>query len=269
MKKAFGVALLLSATIALVAVGAYGQTFIRTVLPNPASAPATGFRFEMVTPGEVLQAVLRSDTVLRGNAEYKEASYRANTPTELTGVRLDPASLSFPFQGTLPVNGKIDMRVAFTPKEYWKVYFNDMFQYADGRSVHSRIPYAAFYINFTPTADPEKVIAALTVVNSLGSTYGVPKFVVNNDDGRLPLNVEHAQVYINNSLKNYDLTHFDLADGQRVDLPDSFTLGAGESQTFNLGVVKRNSYVYTMSQISYVGRPDEQYPIACAHAPQN
>ena len=263
MRKAFGVTLLL-----LLAGGAYGQTFIRTILPNPAAKPATGFRFEMVTPGEVLQARIYSDTSAQSNSLYKEVALRFTTPIEVAGRRLSPASLSFPFQQSLPVGGKVDMRVAFTPKEYWKVYFNDLFQYSDGQSLHSRIPYAAFYINFTPTSDPTKLMASLTVVNSLGSTYGVPEYIVNNDEGRLPLNVENAHVYINNSLKNYDLEHFDRADGQRVDLPDSFTLGAGESQTFNLGVVNRDSYVYTISEISYVGRPGERYPIACAHKPQ-
>jgi hypothetical protein len=49
-----------------------------------------------------------------------------------------------------------------------------------------------------------------------------------------------------------------------VNLPTTFTLKAGEAQTFDLGLVDAHSYVLTVSEVSYEGSK-QVYPIACSH----
>ena len=260
------------------AVGAYAQTYIRAVLPNPGNKPATGYRFQILTPGEVSQGIIRAypeGQLLEGQPSIRMASFsereaipgnsalRSSLPRLVTGLNSDRRTMSFAFDDAISARGQIDLRVAFTPSDYWRVYFNDVFEYAGGRSVRSRIPYAAFFINITPTKDPSKMMASLTVVNNLASTYGIPTSVVD-DSGRLPINFRRAQVYVNNSMSHYDLMHFDQPDGRALDLPSSFSLKPGEAQTFELGLVEANSYIYTVSEIGYEG-VDEHYGVACAH----
>jgi hypothetical protein len=252
-----------------------GQTYIRAILPNPSSEPAVGYNFQILTPGAVYSATLinnlTTQTADSGKpgltyASFKSSRTAAAETAPLTGTYVTHSAVKFAFDQPLRTGGKIDLRVAFSPKDYWRVYFNDTFQYKDGSTIRSRIPYAAFFINFTPTSDPTKVMASLTVINNIASTYGIPTSVVD-DDSRPTINFRHAQVYINNSMSNYSLKSFDHPNGQKVDLPDSFSLNKGQVQVFDLGVVPRNSYVYTQSEVSYEGS-EETFPIACAHSPE-
>ncbi len=247
------------------------QTFIRAILPNPSPQEATGYKFQILTPGAVQTASLRNNVLVArtGEARIQTVAYSKPSQPKLDqayqiAAHETPSSVKFGFDDKLPADGKIDLRISFSPTDYWKVYFNDTFQYADGHSERSRIPYAAFFVNFTPTKDPAKVLATLTVINNIASTYGIASNVVN-DEKRPTINFKHATVFINNDLHNYNLEHFDQATGQKVDLPASFSLKKGESQVFDLGVVNKDSYVYTMSEVSYEGQT-ETFPIACAHS---
>lgn len=258
-------AFLVFVTAVCVSMNSYGQTFIRATLPNPSREPATGYRFQILTPGDVLEAVAETDKThqIVGDARLVAASLPSTSPSVVRAVHENNATVAFPFKQPISGADRIDLRVAFTPKEYWKVYFKDVFEYPDGHSERSRIPYAAFFISYEPTKDPAKLKASLTIVNNVASSYGIPKSVVN-DDARRPITFRHAQVFINNKLDHYNLQHFDRPDGQKVDLPSSFTLKAGEAQTFDLGMVNSKSYVLTLSEISYEGE-QEAYPIACSH----
>jgi hypothetical protein len=250
-------------------ISANSQTFIRATLPNPSQQTATGYRFQILTPGNVLDGSVqtRNSHLASSDARLVEASLPSRPSGVIRAVRDTHASVSFPFSQPLPGNDPIDLRVAFTPTKYWNVYFQDVFQYADGHTEKSRIPYAAFFINYEPTKDPTKKKASLTIVNNVASSYGIPKSVVN-DDARRPITFRNAQVFINNKMDHYDLQHFDKPDGQKVDLPATFTLKAGEAQTFDLGIVDTNSYVLTLSEVSYEGE-NESFPIACSHPPDN
>lgn len=256
---------MLLALMSIVSLGSYAQTFIHATLPNPNQEPAIGYRFQIVTPGDVLDAVAQTEKPLvNGDARVTNASLSStDTSLLIRPVRDSKSMVSFNFNKPLPVSKTMDVRVAFTPKEYWKVYFQDFFQYADGHSERSRIPYAAFFISYEPTKDPSKLKATLTVVNHVGTMYGIPSSVIN-DESRKPIVFKKAVVYINNTMKQYDLAHFDQPDGQRVELPGNFTLKAGEAQTFDLGVVNADSYVLTVAEMNYLGEKDV-YPIACSH----
>lgn len=252
------------ATTALVVASSQAQTYIRAVLPNPSNKPATGYHFEIITPGKVLDATASTSTVPQpmGDARYTEASVHS-LPSVIKGLRETASSMSLPFTRPVAPNERVDLRIAFTPKEYWRVYFQDVFEYSDGHTERSKIPYAAFFINYAPTKEAGKKHATLTVVNNVASSYGISKSVVN-DDARRPIVFRNARVYVNNSREHYDLAHFDRPDGVKVDLPSSFVLKAGEAQTFDLGLVNANSYVLTLSEISYEGS-EESFPIACSH----
>ncbi len=258
-------AAVVTAAICAVSLPSNAQTFIRATLPNPSNEAATGYRFQILTPGDVLDAVARTDKspLIVGDARLVEASLPAKTSEFVPAVHENHSTVSFPFSQPIATNDRVDLRVAFTPKEYWKVYFQDVFEYSDGHTERSRIPYAAFFINYAPTKDPAKERASLTIVNNVASTYGISKSVVN-DDARRPITFRNAQVFVNNKMSHYDLQHFDRPDGQKVDLPSTFTLKAGEAQTFDLGLVDTNSYVLTLSEVSYDGEK-ESYPIACSH----
>jgi hypothetical protein len=265
MKKLCSYAVLLVLAVGAVSVAAQAQTFIRAKLPNPGHEAATGYRFQIVTPGEVLAAVAQTDKTnqISGDARLVEASFPANKTTFVEAIHDSSSSVTFPFKRPIATNDQVDLRVAFNPKEYWKVYFNDVFQYKDGHTAASGIPYAAFFISYEPTKDPTKVKASLTIVNNIASSYGIPKSVVN-DENRRPITFHKSQVFINNTMAHYNLQHFDQPDGQRVNLPETFTLKAGEAQTFDLGLVNASSYVLTLSEISYEGEK-QTYPIACSH----
>jgi hypothetical protein len=243
----------------------FAQTFIRATLPNPSHEPATGYRFQILTPGEVLEAVAQTDKSqqVAGDAHLLGVSLPSNSKLAATSVHENSSTVSFPFQRPIATNDRIDLRVSFTPKEYWKVYFKDVFQYADGHTERSKIPYAAFFISYEPVKDSNKLKASLTIVNNVATSYGISKSVAN-DDQRRPITFHNASVYINNKMDHYDIQHFDRPDGQKVELPSSFTLKAGEAQTFDLGLVDPKSYVLTLSEISYEGEND-RYPIACSH----
>ena len=251
--------------ISMVTAVCHAQTFIRATLPNPSHEAATGYRFQILTAGEVLEAVAQTDKVhqVTGDARLMDASYNTKTTISSAGIRENKSTVSIPFTRPIASSDRIDLRVAFTPKEYWKVYFQDVFQYADGHTERSRIPYAAFFINYEPTQDPAKKKASLTIVNNIASSYGIAKSVVN-DDARRPIVFRNAQVFVNNKMSHYNLQNFDHPDGQKVNLPSTFTLKAGEAQTFDLGLVDANSYVLTLSEVSYEGE-NEVYPIACSH----
>jgi hypothetical protein len=265
MKKHWIHSALLILAFSVISVRGPAQTFIRATLPNPGHEAATAYRFQIVTPGDVLEAVAQTDKTnqISGDARFLQASLASNPSNFVQAVHNDNSTITFPFEHPIAINDRIDLRVAFNPKEYWKVYFNDVFQYADGHTESSGIPYAAFFISYEPTEDPAKMKASLTIVNNIASTYGIPKSMAN-DDMRRPITFRNSRVYINNTMAHYDLQHFDHPDGQRLNLPTAFTLKAGEAQTFDLGLVDAKSYVLTMSEISYDG-DGKVYPIACSH----
>ena len=263
VKKLLHLGMLLIVVSAL-SMGCYAQTFIHATLPNPNHEPATGYRFQIVTPGDVLDAVAQTEKpALTGEAHVANASLPSASKLLIPAIHDSNSTVSFNFKKPVATNEKMDVRVAFTPKEYWKVYFQDFFQYADGHSERSHIPYAAFFISYEPTKDPNKLKATLTVVNHVGTMYGIPSSVIN-DESRKPIVFKKALVYINNTMQHYDLAHFDQPDGQRLDLPGNFTLKAGEAQTFDLGIVNAHSYVLTVAEMNYVDEKDV-YPIACSH----
>jgi hypothetical protein len=265
MKNGYRIALVLIMAVSCVAIG-QAQTFIRATLPNPSHEAATGYRFQIVTPGDVLEAIAQTDKTQQtsGDARLMDVSLpAAKAHSFVNAIHNNNSTITFPFRQPIAVNDKVDLRVAFTPKEYWKVYFNDVFQYADGHTESSGIPYAAFFISYEPTKDPSKMKASLTIVNNIASRYGIPKTVAN-DDARRPIVFKNSQVFINNKMDHYDLQHFDRPDGQKVNLPTTFTLKAGEAQTFDLGLVDAQSYVLTVSEVSYEGS-NQVYPIACSH----
>jgi hypothetical protein len=257
--------LLVIVTIASLPGSSFAQTFIRATLPNPSHEPATGYRFQILTPGDVLEAVAQTDKSqqVAGDAHLLGVSLPSNSKLSATAIHENSSTVTFPFQRPIATNDRIDLRVSFTPKEYWKVYFKDVFQYADGHTERSKIPYAAFFISYEPVKGTDKLKASLTIVNNVATSYGIPKSVVN-DEQRRPITFHNASVYINNKMDHYDIQRFDRPDGQKVELPSSFTLKAGEAQTFDLGLVNPKSYVLTLSEISYEGETD-RYPIACSH----
>lgn len=258
-------AVIVLAVLSVFCVASYGQTYIRASLPNPSNQPATGYRFELLTPGEVLEAVAQTNLSEQWNdSRFVNVTLRAGEiGGRIKGIRENPSRVSLPFARAVRPNERIDLRIAFKPKEYWRVYFNDLFQYADGHTERSRIPYAAFFISYEPTNDSAKKKATLTIVNNVGSSYGIHRSVVN-DDNRPPITFKNARVYINNTMAHYTLADFDRPDGKRVDLPDAFSLKAGEAQTFDLGLVEAHTYILTLSEISYEGE-EKSYPIACSH----
>jgi hypothetical protein len=264
MKNIYRICTLVIMAVTAVSFG-HAQTFIRATLPNPSHEAATGYRFQILTPGNVMEAMAQTDKSQQtsGDAHLVNVSLSANTRSFVNAIHNDDATVTFPFSRPIAVNDKVDLRVAFTPKEYWKVYFKDVFQYADGHTESSGIPYAAFFISYEPTNDPGKKKASLTIVNNIASSYGISKNVAN-DDQRRPITFRNSQVYVNNKMAHYDLQHFDQPDGQRVNLPTTFTLKAGEAQTFDLGLVDAHSYVLTLSEVSYQGEK-QVYPIACSH----
>jgi hypothetical protein len=263
MKNGFRISLMMMA-VSCVALG-QAQTFIRATLPNPSHEAATGYRFQIVTPGDVLEAIAQTDKTQQtsGDARLMDVSLPSKSRSFVNAIHDNNSTITFPFRQPIAVNDKVDLRVAFAPKEYWKVYFKDVFQYADGHTESSGIPYAAFFISYEPTKDPGKMKASLTIVNNVASSYGIPKSVAN-DENRRPIVFRNSQVFINNKMDHYDLQHFDRPDGQRVNLPTTFTLKAGEAQTFDLGLVDAQSYVLTLSEVSYEGAK-QVYPIACSH----
>jgi hypothetical protein len=265
MKKRWMYALSLMLATGAISITGHAQTFIRAKLPNPGHEAATGYHFQIVTPGDVVAAVAQTDksNQISGDAHFIEASLPSKTTTFVQAVHDNNSTVTFPFKQPIAKDDSIDLRVAFNPKEYWKVYFKDVFQYADGHVESSGIPYAAFFISYEPTSDPAKMKASLTIVNNIASTYGIPKSIAN-DAGRRAITFHNSQVYINNTMAHYDLQHFDRPDGQRVNLPTTFTLKAGEAQTFDLGLVDAKSYVLTLSEVSYEG-VDQAFPIACSH----
>src|SRR2546423_1872666 len=265
MRKYWTSAVTLILVLGAVPVAGHAQTFIRAKLPNPGHEAATGYRFQIVTPGNVVAAIAQTDKTnqLSGDAHLVEASLPASKTTFVQAIHDNNSTITFPFRRPIAMNDSIDLRVAFNPKEYWKVYFKDVFQYADGHTESSGIPYAAFFISYEPTKDPGKMKASLTIVNNIASTYGIPKAIAD-DEKRRPITFRNSQVFVNNTMAHYDLQHFDHPDGQRVNLPTEFTLKAGEAQTFDLGIVDAKSYVLTLSEISYAGE-NQAFPIACSH----
>lgn len=255
--------LLVTATlIALVFTGhavAQGtSTFIKAEVQNPSDEWASGYNFVMLTPGKLNSATLDGQKAKAAGIGTQKVNWALSDQP-------------------VPPKGKLQFRTAFTPDRYWDVYFVDYFTYKSGASEQSALPYAAFFISFTETANPDELMATLTVVNNIAATYGVaskeiaashgiPAKLIDDKD-RASIHFTNNEVYVNNDLSNYSLQHFDNPTGTRLALPSSFTLAPGEVRNFNLGKVKADSYIFTRSTVSYVGSKAE-FPMECAHAPE-
>jgi hypothetical protein len=224
----------------LLCVGIAEATFINCEIKNPAKARATGFQVMFMSPGTMQKAKLEG------------------VPKQLAGVRLVSSGINefrWDFASGVGSGQRINVRLEFTPERYWENIFDNRFSYKSGAQMRGVVPYAGFFIYFTPTSDPNKVLATLTVRKN---AQGI-------DDPKVPISFKDSTVYVDNDLKNYKLDKFDRPTGRKLDLPDSFTLGPGEERNFNLGVVSARSYVFTHSTVSYEGS-DENYALECAHS---
>src|SRR5437588_286607 len=130
MKRHWIYTVALTLAAGMTSVAGYAQTFIRAKLPNPGHETATGYRFQIVTPGDVVAAVAQTDksSQISGDAHIVEASLPSNSTTFVRAIHDNNSTITFPFKRPIAKNDSIDLRVAFNPKEYWKVYFKDVFQ---------------------------------------------------------------------------------------------------------------------------------------------
>jgi hypothetical protein len=227
------------ALVILLCVGVADATFIKCEIKNQSTAKATGFQVMFLSQGTMQNAKLEG---IGAQAEYRMAGANDNT-------------FVWKFNNAVAAGEKLTCRLEFTPERYWENIFDNRFVYASGEQKRGVIPYAGFFIYFTPTADPKKVLATLTV----------RKNSQRIDDPTIPISFRNSQVFINNRLSNYKLDTFDRPTGKKLALPDSFTLGPGEERNFNLGLVDADSYVLTRSSISYASSK-ENYELACAHS---
>jgi hypothetical protein len=225
--------------VALMTASVADATFIKCEIKNASDTKATGFQVMFLSKG-VMQ-----------NARLDGIDHRAS----LQAVNVTPNEFVWKFDRGVGAGEKLKCRLEFSPEHYWENVFDNRFTYAGGEQRRGVIPYAGFFIYFTPTSDPDKVLATLTIRKN---HQGI-------DDPLIPIAFKNCQVYVNNDQANYKLERFDRPTGKKLDLPDSFTLGPGEERNFNLGVVKAGSYVYTRSTISYEGSADE-YELGCAHS---
>jgi hypothetical protein len=234
LKKVFYLSLL-----TLLCASVADATFIKCEIKNPSNVRATGFQVMFLSKG-VMQ-----------NARLEGVSLRS----DIRAVRSNDNQFIWNFDKGVGPGEKLTCRLEFTPERYWENIFDNLFSYEGGAQQRGVIPYAGFFIYYTPTSDPNKVLATLTIRKN---SQGI-------DDPNVPITFKNSHVYINNDLSNYKLDKFDRPTGRKLDLPDSFTLGPGEERNFNLGVVKTGSYVLTRSTISYESS-NEQYELACAHS---
>ncbi len=214
-------------------------TFIKCEIKNASDIKATGFQVMFLSKGVLQNA--RLDGI--------------NRQASLQAVNATSNEFVWKFNKGVAAGEKLTCRLEFSPEHYWENVFDNKFTYAGGQQRRGVIPYAGFFIYFTPTSDPDKILATLTIKKN---HQGI-------DDPNIPIVFKNCQVYVNNDQANYKLDKFDQPTGKKLDLPDSFTLGPGEERNFNLGVVKAGSYVYTRSSISYEGSSD-QYELGCAHS---
>lgn len=234
VKKVFYISLVI-----LLSVGVADATFIKCEIKNPSKSKATGFQVMFLSQG------LMQNARLEGVGS--QAEFRAVESNDKQFIwKLD--------KGVAP-GDKLTCRLEFTPERYWENIFDNRFSYASGEQQRGVIPYAGFFIYYTPTSDPTKVLATLTIRKN---AQGI-------DDPNVPIVFKNSRVYINNNLSRYKLEEFDRPSGKKFDLPDSFTLGPGEERNFNLGLVAANSYILTSSSISYESS-SEEYELACAHS---
>jgi hypothetical protein len=224
----------------LVCASVVDATFIKCEIKNPARVKATGFQVMFLSEGTMQKARLEGDP-------------RVGAGVRLVGTSLNEYRWSFD-RGVGP-GGRVNVRLEFTPEKYWENIFDNRFTYESEPAARGVIPYAGFFIYFTPTSDPDKVLATLTVRKN---AQGI-------DNPNVPITFKDSSVYVDNSLSNYKLERFDRPTGRKLDLPDSFTLGPGEERNFNLGLVSARSYVYTRSTVSYANS-DEGYRLECAHS---
>lgn len=234
MKRVFYLVL---ATILCASVA--NATFIKCEIKNPSNARATGFQVMFLSKG-VMQ-----------NARLEGVGLRS----DMRVVSTNNNQFIWKFDKGVRPGEKLTCRLEFTPERYWENVFDNLFSYSGGLQQRGVIPYAGFFIYYTPTSDPNKVLATLTIRKN---AQGI-------DDPNVPIVFKNSEVYIDNNLNNYKLEKFDQATGRKLDLPDSFTLGPGEERNFNLGIVKAGSYVLTRSTVSYESS-NEQYEMACAHS---
>jgi len=225
--------------VTLLCVGVADATFIKCEIKNQSQAKATGFQVMFLSKGTMQTARLEG---VEAQAEYRTVGTNDNT-------------FIWKFNNSVASGEKLTCRLEFTPERYWENVFDNRFMYASGEQKRGVIPYAGFFIYYTPTADPRKVLATLTVRKNSQQI----------DDPTIPIVFKNSQVFINNSLSNYKLASFDRPSGKKLDLPDSFTLGPGEERNFNLGLVDADSYILTRSSISYESSK-ENYELACAHS---
>jgi hypothetical protein len=225
--------------VILLCVGVADATFIKCEIKNPSTSKATGFQVMFLSKGVMQNARLEG----------------AGTQSDYRTVGAYNNHFIWNLNKTVAPREKLTVRLEFTPERYWENVFDNRFVYADGAEQRGVIPYAGFFIYYTPTSDPNKVLATLTIRKN---AQGI-------DDPNVPIVFKNSQVYINNSLNNYKLTKFDTPTGKKLDLPDSFTLGPGEERNFNLGLVDAGSYILTRSSISYESS-NENYELACAHS---
>jgi hypothetical protein len=225
--------------VILLCVSIAEATFIKFEIKNASTSRATGFQVMFLSQGLMQNAKL--DGVGR-QSEFRTVDSYLNHFVWDLGKGVAPGKT-------------LTGRLEFTPERYWENVFDNRFTYADGSEQRGVIPYAGFFIYYTATSDPNKVLATLTIRKNSQAI----------DDPNVPIVFRKSQVFINNSLGNYKLDKFDRPSGKKVDLPDSFTLGPGEERNFNLGLVDANSYILTRSSIAYESS-NEQYELACAHS---
>jgi len=225
--------------VMLLCVGVADATFIKCEIKNQSTSKATGFQVMFLSKGTMQTARLEG---AGPQSEYRTVGATDNTFVWKLNKAVAPGE-------------KLTVRLEFTPERYWENIFDNRFVYASGEEQRGVIPYAGFFIYYTPTSDPTKVLATLTV----------RKNAQRIDNPNIPIVFKNSQVFINNNLGNYKLDKFDRPTGKKLDLPDSFTLGPGEERNFNLGLVDAGSYILTRSSISYEASK-ENYELACAHS---
>jgi len=225
--------------VTLLCVGIADATFIKFEIKNPSKSKATGFQVMFLSKGMMQNARLDG---IGQQTEFRQVGSNENEFV----WKLD--------KGVAP-GGRLIGRLEFTPDRYWENVFDNRFSYADGAEQRGVLPYAGFFIYYTATSDPNKVLATLTI----------RKNSQRIDDPNIPIVFKDSQVFINNRLSSYKLDKFDRPTGKKLDLPDSFTLGPGEERNFNLGLVDANSYILTSSTVSYESS-SEGYEMSCAHS---
>src|SRR5262252_10636209 len=89
--------LILIAMIASLPGSSFAQTFIRATLPNPSHEPATGYQFQILTPGNVLEAVAQTDKSqqISGDAQVLGIALPTGSKLAATAVHENSSTVSF------------------------------------------------------------------------------------------------------------------------------------------------------------------------------